>query len=105
MYAMIRDGNHIHKVSEGTVIRHSYRREWQPGQECEVGPVVLVSGQAEIRVGTPFLPQVVATAQVLEHGKDKKKIVSHFRRRKDSKTRRGHRQRFTRIKITGFRGL
>ena len=105
MYMFIKDGNHTHRVEEGTVIRHSYRKAWEKDQECELSQVVLISSDTEVKVGTPYIEGVTVLAKVLGHVKDKKKIVAHFRRRKDSKTRKGHRQRFTRVKITGFRGI
>ncbi|HVK37391.1 MAG TPA: 50S ribosomal protein L21 [Candidatus Kapabacteria bacterium] len=42
------------------------------------------------------------TAKVLEHGKDKTVLVFHKKRRKGYQKLNGHRQRYTRIQITGI---
>lgn len=42
------------------------------------------------------------TATVLEHGRDKKVIVFHKKRRKGFRRMRGHRQGYTKIRVTGI---
>ena len=42
------------------------------------------------------------TAKVLEHGKSETVLVFHKKRRKGYQKLNGHRQRFTRLKITGI---
>lgn len=41
------------------------------------------------------------TATVLEHGRDEKVIVFHKKRRKGMRRMRGHRQGYTKIRVTG----
>ena len=41
------------------------------------------------------------TATVLEHGRDDKVIVFHKKRRKGFRRMRGHRQGYTKIRVTG----
>lgn len=42
------------------------------------------------------------TARVLEHGRDETVLVFHKKRRKGYQKLNGHRQRYTRLKITGI---
>lgn len=41
------------------------------------------------------------TATVVEHGRDEKVIVFHKKRRKGHRRMRGHRQGYTKIRVTG----
>ena len=41
------------------------------------------------------------TATVVEHGRDEKVIVFHKKRRKGQRRMRGHRQGYTKIRVTG----
>ena len=41
------------------------------------------------------------TATVVEHGRDEKVIVFHKKRRKGHRRMRGHRQEYTKIRVTG----
>ena len=41
------------------------------------------------------------TATVLEHGRDEKVLVFHKKRRKGQRRLRGHRQGYTKIRVTG----
>jgi large subunit ribosomal protein L21 len=42
------------------------------------------------------------TATVVEHGRDEKVIVFHKKRRKGFRKMRGHRQEYTKIRVTGI---
>jgi len=41
--------------------------------------------------------------QVVEHGRGKKIVIFHKIRRHDSHKKQGHRQDFTRLKVTGIK--
>jgi large subunit ribosomal protein L21 len=42
---------------------------------------------------------VVVRGKVLEHGKGKKVVVFKYKPKKDSRTKRGHRQPYTKVEI------
>lgn len=76
-----------------------------PLLEAEVGSVIrcddvlLYADGKDVRIGQPRLEDVTITAEVLEHGRDKKIIVFKMKRRKDYRRTKGHRQDYTLLKI------
>jgi large subunit ribosomal protein L21 len=74
----------------------------EPGATVEFGEVLLVADGDKITLGRPHVANAKLTATVLAHGRGKKIIVAVFKRRKDFRKKKGHRQDFTRIQITGI---
>jgi large subunit ribosomal protein L21 len=99
MKAIFRDGGRQYTVEEGTEVEVDFR-EVTPGDEVEFGEVLYVKdGKSPARVGSPLVDSARVVGKVVGQVKGPKLIVMHFRRRKNSKTRVGHRQRFTQVKI------
>jgi large subunit ribosomal protein L21 len=94
MYAVIRAGGKQYRVAPGDVIRVEKVGTGTDGQ-VEF-PVVAVSGE-EGRIGTDADARVVGT--VVEEGRGAKVLVFHYKRKKQYKKLRGHRQAFTAVRI------
>ena len=62
----------------------------------------LVGRGSDVKVGTPTVTGARVTATISRHGKAPKVIVYKFRRRKNYRRKRGHRQHFTELKIDGI---
>jgi large subunit ribosomal protein L21 len=96
MYAVIRAGGKQYKVSPGDVIRV----EKMTGTDGQVqfGDVLAVSAEA----GSVVRPGEGAsvTGEVMEEGRGAKILVFHYKRKKQYKKLRGHRQDFTAVRIT-----
>jgi large subunit ribosomal protein L21 len=96
MYAVIRAGGKQYKVAPGDVIRV----EKMTGTDGHVqfGDVLAVSSEA----GSVVRPGSGAsvTGEVVEQGRAAKILVFHFKRKKQYKKLRGHRQDFTAVRIT-----
>lgn len=73
------------------------------GARLEFPEVLLVHDGQSVKVGQPLVPGAAVAAEVVEHRRGPKLIVGTFKRRKDSRKRRGHRQDFTRIRVTAIR--
>jgi large subunit ribosomal protein L21 len=94
MYAVIRAGGKQYKVAPGDVIRV----EKLNGTTGEVEfPVVAVSGEAG-QVGVQADARVVG--EVVSEGRGAKILVFHYKRKKQYKKLRGHRQAYTAVRIT-----
>jgi large subunit ribosomal protein L21 len=93
MYAVIRAGGKQYRVAPGDVIRV----EKLNGTDGQVEfPVVAVSGE-EGQVGNQADARVVG--EVVGEGRGAKILVFHYKRKKQYKKLRGHRQPFTSIRI------
>ena len=94
MYAVIRAGGKQYRVAPGDVIRVE---KVGTGSEGQVEfPVVAVSGE-EGQVGNQ--PGARVVGEVLEEGRGAKILVFHYKRKKQYKKLRGHRQAFTAVRI------
>src|SRR5215467_4571952 len=94
MYAVIRAGGKQYRVAPGDVIRVEKVGTGTDGQ-VEF-PVVAVSGE-EGQVGHQSDARVVG--EVLGEGRGAKVLVFHYKRKKQYKKLRGHRQPFTSVRI------
>jgi len=100
MYAVIKTGGKQYKVSEGDLVKVE-KLDGAVGETIELNEVLMVGG-AEVKIGTPLLPEAKVTARIVEQGKDKKILVFRSRRRKNFRKKNGHRQPLTRLQITGI---
>ena len=98
MYAIISDGNHQHKVTEGEEVAVDYR-EAKPGDKLTFEKVLAVSRDGDVKLGTPTVAGANVTAEVLGPGQGEKLVVQKLRRRKNSRRKTGHRSMLTRVKI------
>lgn len=97
MYAVIRTGGKQYRVAPGDVIRVESQGTGTDGR-VEFSDVLAVSA-GEGQVGKPQSGALV-TGEVVEQGREKKILVFHYKRKKQYKKLRGHRQGFTAVRIT-----
>jgi large subunit ribosomal protein L21 len=99
MYAVIKTGGKQYRVREGQVLRiESLQAE--AGDTVEFDEVLMVGEGADVKVGTPVVEGAKVAATVESNGRGKKVTIIKFRRRKNrSKTKQGHRQNYTEVKI------
>ena len=72
------------------------------GEKVTFDKILLYKNDEEILVGKPYLSNVKVEAEVIAHKKLPKVVVFKFKRRKNYKRTKGHRQPVTEIKITGI---
>lgn len=98
MYAIIETGGKQYKVEKDTVIEVE-KLNAAKGKEVTFGNVLLASSGEEVKIGQPYLAGAKVTVSVVNNLRTKKVIAFKYTRRKSSKTRIGHRQDLTRVKI------
>jgi large subunit ribosomal protein L21 len=101
MYAVIATGGKQYRVSEGAVLRIE-KLDAAEGASIEFDRVLLVGDGDQVSVGRPFLEGGRVQARVMSQGKARKVEIVKFRRRKNYRRTKGHRQHFTQVKITGI---
>ena len=69
------------------------------GKEITLNRVLLLNNDGEVLIGKPYLDQVKVTGKILEHLRDRKKIVYKMRPKKKTRKKQGHRQELTRVLI------
>ncbi|MDR3332807.1 MAG: 50S ribosomal protein L21 [Synergistaceae bacterium] len=103
MYAVIEEGGKQYRVSEGDKIRVEKRPE-EEGESITLDKVLLLGKDEGAVVGAPLVSGASVTAKVLAHGKEDKVIVFKYRRKKNYRRFRGHRQQFTELSVESING-
>lgn len=103
MYAIVESGGKQFKVSEGDTVTVE-KIEAAVGDPVTLDRVFLIENGGEVRIGTPLLPGASVAAAVVEHGRGKKIIVYKYKSKKNYRRKQGHRQAYTKLKITGING-
>ena len=99
MYAIIADGSRQYKVEEGQELAIDFR-DSSAGDKLTFDRVLAVSdGQGDLKLGEPTVSGAKVEAEVLGPEKGEKLVVQKFRRRKNSRSKTGHRSLYTRVKI------
>jgi len=99
MYAIIETGGRQVRVEQGQEIEVDYS-DLAPGQEIQFDRVLAYRDDSGLRVGRPTLESASVTAEILGACQGPKLVVQKMRRRKNFRRKTGHRQIFTRVKIT-----
>lgn len=104
MYAVIEQGSKQYKVTEGDCINIELTDVSPDAKTIELDKVLFVADGDKVKIGTPYLKdtKVIASfATTAEESivKGKKLYPMHFRRRKNSKRRIGHRQKYLQVTI------
>ena len=69
------------------------------GKEITLNRVLLLNDNGQLSVGKPFLEGVKVKGKILEHLRDRKKVVYKMRPKKKTRKKQGHRQDLTRVLI------
>lgn len=98
MYAVIKTAGKQYRVSPGEVVRLD-KMEQQVGDQVEFDKVLAVQDEEQYTIGRPTIDKARVLGTVVETGRAKKIRVLRFKRRKQYRVLRGHRQDFTAVKI------
>ncbi len=102
MYAVIEDSGQQFLVHEGDEINVDLRDLPENTDEIKFDRVLLVSDEegGKVKVGTPLVSKAEVLADVVNpDAKGPKVRIHHLRRRKASRRRKGHRQKYIRVRI------
>lgn len=69
------------------------------GEPIELEDVLLLADGEQVTLGTPTIPGARILAQVESHGRGEKVIIFKYKAKTRHRTKRGHRQSFTRLAI------
>ncbi len=97
MFAVIECGGKQYKVTANEVIRVE-KLDANVGDKINLN-VLLVSDADKTIVGTPIVEGAVVEAEVLNHGKEDKVVVFKYKPKKNVRTKQGHGQPYTELKI------
>jgi large subunit ribosomal protein L21 len=102
MFAVFKAGGHQYRVSQGDQITVDYLEGKNEGDKVNFSDVMLVGGD-KVVVGAPYVAGASVEAVVRKQTFNPKVIVFKFKRRKDYKRTRGHKQPVTVLEISGIK--
>jgi len=97
MYAVFEDGSHQYRVAEGDVVQVDHR-DADVGATIEFNKVLLYRGDGDAQIGQPHLEGARVIGEVVAHTSTKL-YIQHFRRRKNYRRLKGHRQPYLSVMI------
>ncbi len=101
MFAIVEIASQQFKVQQSDVINVPLLKG-NVGDAVEFGNIVLTSDGDNLSIGLPNVKGTVH-GEIVAHGKGDKVLVFHKKRRKGYQKLNGHRQNYTRIKITDIK--
>ena len=100
MYAIGRSGGRQHKVAVGDVVEID-KVDDEVGSSLKLQPLLLVDGDT-VTSDRGALDKASVTAEVLDESKGPKIRIVRYKNKTGYRRRVGHRQRYTRVKVTGI---
>ncbi|NJD58894.1 MAG: 50S ribosomal protein L21 [Anaerolineales bacterium] len=97
-YAIVEDGGKQYRAVIGESIDVD-RYPLEIGEEIDMDRVLLISDGENVKVGTPFVKGAKIQATVLNHVKGPKVVVFRYKAKERIRTKTGHRQQYTRVRI------
>jgi large subunit ribosomal protein L21 len=101
MYAIVNINGIQTRVTPDEVLSVA-KMTGKPGDKLTFDQVLLLSDGDKIAVGQPYLKGASLTAELLEHLRGPKLRIFKFKRRRDYRRRRGHRDELTRIRVSAI---
>lgn len=104
LLAIIKTGGKQYKVQEGDTLRVEKLAAGVVEKNITFDEVLLL-GRADgtdLQIGLPTIKGAQVTAAVLEQGRAKKVVVRKFKAKSRYARKYGHRQPFTKVKITAI---
>ena len=100
MFAVVRTGGKQYMVVQDEILNIE-KVAGDVGATLTLGEVLLLGGDAP-KTGAPLVSGASVSAEIIAQGKGEKVVAFKKKRRKNTHRKRGHRQPFTKIKITGI---
>lgn len=103
MYAIISESGRQYRVEKGQEFDIDFR-EAHAGDKITFDKVLALSGEGGLKVGKPTVSGASVTAEVIGVKMGDKLVIQKFRRRKNSRTKTGHRQMYTAVRVSEISG-
>ncbi|NGX60817.1 MAG: 50S ribosomal protein L21 [Chlamydiae bacterium] len=100
-YAVIKTGGKQYRVEEGDVIDVELLGE-EAKEKISFSDVLFIHDGTAPKIGAPFVANAIVHGEVVDEVRGPKVISYKYKKRKNYRRKIGHRQNYTRVKITEF---
>jgi len=98
MSAVIEFYGKQYTVNKGDVIAVD-KIDKKEKEKIEIDKVLVTNEKDNVNIGSPYIANAKVEAKIIEHVRDEKVHVFKYKRRKNYKKLKGHKQPYTMIKI------
>ncbi|MBW1722912.1 MAG: 50S ribosomal protein L21 [Deltaproteobacteria bacterium] len=98
MYAVITTGGKQYRVAPGEEVKVE-KLSGNAGDTVTFEKVLLTSDGEKVQVGKPYVDNAKVIGRITRQGKNRKIVVFKYKRRKNYRRKRGHRQEFSLVRI------
>jgi len=98
MYALINLSGKQIKIEEGKETKIPFQ-SLKVGSKIKIENVLFFDNGKKKEIGNPFIKSLSFEGKIVSHGEEKKIIVYKKKRRKGYEKKRGHKQKFSMIKV------
>jgi large subunit ribosomal protein L21 len=98
MYAVVETGGKQYRVAPGGLVDVE-KLTVDVGDPVTLDRVLMVVDGASVQLGQPLVAGVTVSATVVAQRRHRKVVIFHYQAKKRERTKRGHRQPFTRLRI------
>ena len=98
MYAVIQTGGKQYQIEEESILDVELLQS-EDGK-FEFNEVLLLNDGKKIHIGAPFIKNCKVKAEIVKEVKGPKVIAYKYKKRKNYRRKRGHRQKYSQVKIT-----
>lgn len=101
-FAIVKTGGKQYKVAVGEKLKIETITPEADGSVI-FKEVLLTEDNGKVTVGMPFVEGATVTAKLVKQGRARKVIVFKYHAKTRYKKKKGHRQQFTEVEITGIK--
>ncbi|HAK45435.1 MAG TPA: 50S ribosomal protein L21 [Spirochaeta sp.] len=97
MYALVEIKGKQYKAEKGSLLEVD-KIDGETGDTVEFDSVLMLSGD-DVKVGTPYIDGAKVKVTLEEQTKGKKVKIFKYKKRKNYSLRKGHRQKYTMVRV------
>lgn len=102
-FAVIETGGKQYRVSVGDILAVEKLPEAKVGDKITFDKVILMDDGKSLKLGAPIVEGAKVEAEYVADGRAKKIDVIHYRPKSRHFIRQGHRQQFSKVKVTSIK--
>jgi len=98
MYAVIETGGRQYRIEKDKEFLVN-RLEGKPSGIVKFKNVLFAKERNSFHIGTPYIKNAYVACEIISHSRGKKVTAFKYKRRKSQRTKKGHRQDLTKLKV------
>ena len=98
-FAVIKTGGKQYKVYAGEILKIEKLNNTKPDEKLEFTEILAYGDGKNVEIGSPMINGAKVEANLIKNSKNRTVLIFKKRRRKNSRRKNGHRQKYSMIRI------